>query len=155
MKKNSEIIESLEKKGNIILPISDIYTSNDPQIKKFGLPVELSENHVYLGSERPILDVPIYTKFDVIFSLKEPKNYSKIKSELKFVKVRPGQDINFLPMGYSGICLVEFSEKKPDILDVLAQFPVPYNRAENDFLFFTTQDVMDQIMDILEGEESV
>lgn len=118
--------------------------------KRIGVNMKISNTQEYLISVRHYIDIPANSKFTVVFSKNNPKDYVNINAELKEIYIGRGERVNVLPENTHGECLLEFSGNKPELLNKLALWEEEYNPEINDFLYFTTQPVMDRILELLD-----
>jgi len=94
-------------------------------------------------------DISVNQTFDVIFAKKDPTNYIQTDAILKYVNIRPSHEITTLEAGMSGLCLVEFSQGIPELIKKLKPFEETYKNEAYDFLYLTTQALMDKIIELL------
>jgi|GEM_PF-1918279 len=110
---------------------------------------------VYIYNVHNDSDIILGTKYDVIFDRKNPKNYQKIDSEIDLVSLKKNDNIGILPRGYGGIIRLKFKDKVPDMTELLVQDDdEKYDKEKHSFLCFTTQEVMDEILDKLDKQEN-
>lgn len=152
MSKIQEILNSLEKKYHI-LPIWNIFDSEHNTIKRMGLKSNIDEKSLYIGSGRTFIDIPVGIGFDVIFPLKDPKKYEKIESILEKIKLNSSQDIDYLPQGIAGICLIKFKNERPDILELVPPYSVKFNAEFHDVLYLTTQNALDEFIELIAKDQ--
>jgi hypothetical protein len=132
---------------NLIFYVSDIIENAEISQYK-GLDTNIPENSQYLGTGRHSLDIPVGNKFEVIFAKSNMKNYQKVESSILYANVNPSVELDYLPAGYSGICLVNFPNGMPEILSNLPK----YNSArskDSDMVYLTSQKTMDRIIELL------
>lgn len=131
--------------NTLVFEIPDIISRNN--ISKFkGLNQNIPLASQYLGTGRFRFDIPTMVEFDVIFSRKNPLDYQPTRAILKWVNVNPNIETDFLPAGYSGICLIDFPQGKPNMLKKLPEFGEEIRGTEYDILYLTTQPVMNKIL---------
>lgn len=135
--------------NTLIFSLPDIIRKND--ISKYkNVNPNIPDTSQYLGTGRFNIDVPLGIEFDVIFSRKNPADYRKTHAILKWVNVNPTIETNHLPAGYSGMCLIDFPDGKPDdMFKNLADFNEDTFGKNYEELFLTTQAVMDKIIERL------
>jgi hypothetical protein len=117
-------------------------------LQKGKLPVP-QENEMFIFG-KGYMDIPIGASFDVIFPARDVKNYIYTNSILKYVSVNPSYEIDYLPCGYTGMCLLDFSEGKPEILKKLAIFGEKKDYSIHDTLILTQKPILDKILKELE-----
>jgi hypothetical protein len=148
----SKNIESgfLEKRP--LSPIDIRLESNDKEIKRHHLNTEIKEHQLYLGCYRPKMDIYIGQKFDVVFPSKNLLAAVKIDARLIALKVSPSVQSDFIPRGYSAVCLLEFSKEVPESFTSLPISESKWSSETNDIFFLTTQEVFDKISKDFERE---
>ena len=134
--------------NTLVFELPDIITRTNISKHK-GLKENSSDKAQYFGTGRYRFDIPIGVEFDVIFSRTNPQDYMSCRSILEWVNVNHTREIDYLPAGYSGVCLIEFSNGKPEILSRLAEFGDDKRQVDYDVLYLTTQDVMNRILENL------
>ena len=145
-----EIVLSLHKQGYFKkyqeLLLTDFPTEKDLSKGKIPIPME---NEIFIFGTSGYCDVPVETSFDVIISNSNALNYVFIKSILKYVSVNPSYEIDYLPNGYSGLCLLEFPDGEPDILNKLGIAGEKKDFSIHDFLILTQKPILEKILDEL------
>jgi len=111
MKTPKEILNDMQKE-DFFLPIWNTIRKNHRYIKSYGLAENVNNNEMYLSIGRTYLDIPTYLKFDITFKAKYPLAYINLKTEIKTLKINPNTEVNYLPLGNTGICLVSFGTDK-------------------------------------------
>ena len=72
-----------------------------------------------------------------------------------FVTLKKGDSIEVIPKGYGGVVRVKFKDRVPEMIKLLVQDEnEKYNDSKNDILYFTSQEVMDKILEELEKAEN-
>lgn len=139
---------SSDKINTLIFDLPDII--HDENISKHkGLSTEIPKTSQYLGTGKFSFDIPKNIEFDVIFSRKSPLTYKKTKAVITWFNINANIKTDYLPSGYSGICIVDFPEGKPELLKSLAEFGTDKYGKDYDELYLTTQEVMDKILEKL------
>jgi hypothetical protein len=151
----SNIILSLNEQGYYKkyheMGLIDLPSEKD--LSKGKLPVPQT-NEIFIFGTTGYADIPVETLFDVIFSYHGVIDYVYEKSILKYVSVNPSYEINYLPQGYSGLCLLEFPDGKPDILNKLAIFGDKKDYSIHDTLILTQKPILEKILNELEKYEN-
>ena len=110
--------------------------------------------YIYIKNIRNDGDLLLGQKFDVIFSKNNPKEYIKVESEVDFLSLRKGDNIGIMPDGQGGVVRLRFKDKVPEIIKFLKQNDdEKFDTEKHQYLFFTTQEVMDKILEELEKAE--
>lgn len=126
-----------------------MYSDND--ISNYGLEPINRDVFLYVENYSNGNDIILGTKYNVIYSRKEPKNYQKIDCEIDFVSLKKNDNIGLIPRGYGGCVRLKFKDKIPEMTKLLVQDKNEnYNDSNNDILYLTTQEVMDKILEELE-----
>lgn len=112
--------------------------------------------YVYIKNIGRDNDIILGEKYDILYSRKDPKNYQKIDCEIDFVSLKKGDNIGIIPKGYGGIVRLKFKDKVPEIMNLLMQDKDEvFNKEKHQYLYFTTQEVMDKILEELEKTENI
>lgn len=148
----NEIIESLNEQNIILNPFLFSHRCYDQSaIKNHSLPEIDKEKQLYLENNNSDFDFIIGTKFNVIFRRKDVKGYKKIDAEMDFVSLKRGDNIGVIPKGYGGIVRLKFKDKISEITEFLVQSDnEKYDDSKNDIVYFTTQEIMDNILQEVE-----
>jgi hypothetical protein len=115
----------------------------------------LPTNSLFIGC-RSNKDMKVDTEFDTLFSYKNVEKYIITKAILKYVSVNPSYEIDYLPYGYYGICLIDFPEGIPLMLNKLNS----ENMVNYDLLFLTKKTILDETLklynelDIIENKNN-
>lgn len=71
------------------------------------------------------------------------------------MSLKKGDNIGIIPSGYGGIVRLQFENKTPEMVNLLVQSEnEKYDNIKNDILYFTTQEVMDKILEELDKQEN-
>ncbi|MEN9918035.1 MAG: hypothetical protein RL662_471 [Bacteroidota bacterium] len=128
---------------NSKLSLLDIPTKKD--LLKGNIPHPANDQLLLFGAAE-YADIPIETHFDVIIPYRKMEEYVYARSILIYITVNPSYEINFLPKGYSVICLLEFTEGKPDILNKLAIYGDKKDYYTHDILILTQKLILEEIL---------
>jgi hypothetical protein len=110
---------------------------------------------IYIKNISNCNNIILGEKFNIVFNIKEPKNYQKIDCEINYVSLKKNDNIEFIPRGYGGIVRLKFKDQVPEITKVLMQDSYEkYDNEKNSHLYFTTQEVMDKILEELDKQEN-
>ena len=129
------------------LSLLDIPT--EKELSKGNIPIPRN-NEILVFAVAEFANIPVSTIFDVIFPSLNVEDYVEVKSILNYVTVNPSYEIDYLPKGYSGICLFEFPDGKPDILKKLAVYGEKKDYSIHDTLLLTQKPVLDKILNFME-----
>ena len=153
----NEIIQNLETQKLAFNPFLFSHrTHSESDIKHYGLPNIDKEKQLYLDNNSSDYDFIIGTKYDIVFRRKDVKGYQKIDAELDFVSLKKGDNIGVIPRGYGGIVRLKFNDKIPELTQLLVQNEnEKYDDSKNDIVYFTSQIIMDKILEELEKVENV
>jgi len=109
-----------------------------------------TNTYIYIKNIGRDSDIIIGEKYDIIFSLNSPKDYQKIQCEIDFVSLKKNDNIGIIPRGYGGCVRLKFKDKIPEITKLLVQDrDEKFDKEKNQYLYFTTQEVMDKILEEL------
>jgi len=117
-------------------------------------PVDRSK-YVYIKNIGRDNDIILGEKYGILYSRKDPKNYKKIDCEIDFVSLKKSDNIGVIPRGYSGIVRLKFKDKVPEIMNLLMQDnDEVFNQEKHQYLYFTTQEIMNEILEELGKAEN-
>ncbi len=144
---NLNNIGELEKNPSILI----LELPNESQLKLGHLPKIDNVNQIFVLATTVVsngyLEIKIGTRFDLIFPSKEIDDFVECSAILKYVNVNPRHEINHLPGGYTGICLLEFQNEIPDeLLNKLATYDEKRDKLKHDTLILTQQDVLNKLL---------
>lgn len=107
---------------------------------------------------RPYRDTKIESKFNVLYSHRNPNNFVTVTATLKFINInkhpKRNQEVNLLPGGYSGICLFEFKGGKPDLLNKLNMFGERRDENEHDTLYLSQRAILNRIFELINESQA-
>lgn len=89
--------------------------------------------------------IKIGTTFDAIISRKSIDLSIFHHSILKFISINPSYELDYLPKGNSGLCLLEFPDGKPDLLNKLILESKENDNKQN-ILILTQKPVLEKIL---------
>ena len=115
-------------------------------LSKGKLPIP-KETEIFIFGTSGYCDVPIETSFDIIYPSHNILKYVFVKSILKYVSVSPRYEIDYLPSGYSGLCLLEFPEGIPDMLNKLGMSREKKEFSTHDYLWLTQGPIVERIFE--------
>lgn len=98
---------------NLSLYLLDIPTIEDLQK---GISVTPSQNDFFVFARGYNDLIKVGSIFETIISRKSTSECLYQKSIIKYISVRKGDNIDYLPRGYSAICLIEFPDGIPEII---------------------------------------
>lgn len=136
----------LENQGifdkNLMLYLIDL--PNKEMIDK--LPFTAGINEVFVFARGDSDENKVGSCYNTLFAKSESNEHIECKVELVYVSVNATYEINYLPRGYSGICLLKFDSKVPDILfDKLSQYDVKHDPKKHDILILSQRKVLNSI----------
>lgn len=134
----------LEDKPDILLV--DIPTEKD--LQKGNLPKMVNKNEIFAFVFHPYYDIKINTTFDILYSSKNIDDWKETKCTLKFVSVNPSYEIDYIPNGYSALCLFEFEKGIPEMIKNLSYFMDKKDPIQHDSLVLTQKLVLEKIIEI-------
>jgi hypothetical protein len=135
------------------LGAESMLSNND--ISKYQLTSINREKYIYILNIKNDNDIVLGEKFNVVFDIKNPKNYQKTKAEIDFVSLKKDDKIGIIPRGHGGCVRLMFKDKVPEITKLLLQDnDEKFDKEKHSYLYFTTQEVMDRILEELDKQEN-
>lgn len=130
---------------------TDAMLSNN-DISIYQLPEIDRSKYVYIKNIGRDNDIILGEKYDILYSRKDPKNYQKIDCEIDYVSLKKGDNIGIIPKGYGGIVRLKFKDEVPEIMNnlLMQDKDEVFNKEKHQYLYFTTQEVMNEILEELE-----
>lgn len=111
--------------------------------------------HIYIKNIRNEGDLVQGEKYNVIFSKNNPKEYVKTDAEVDYLTLKKDDNIGIMPDGRGGIVRLKFKNKVPEITKLLMQDSnEQFDKEKYQFIYFTTQEVMDKILEELDKQEN-
>lgn len=111
--------------------------------------------YIYIKNIGRDNDIIVGERYDIIFSLNNPKDYQKIECEIDFVSLKKNDNIGVIPRGYGGCVRLKFKDVVPEITKLLVQDrDEKFDKEKHQFLYFTTQEVMNKILEEIEKAEN-
>lgn len=139
--------------NKVYLSTLDLLSNNDIR-KQILEPID-RDKYIYIYNVHNENDILLGTKYDVVFDEKNPKNHQKTDCEIDYVSLKKNDNIGIIPRGYGGVVRLKFKDKVPEITKVLMQDgSEKYDKEKHSFLYFTTQEVMDKILEELDKQEN-
>ncbi|HEY8936093.1 MAG TPA: hypothetical protein VIM65_12765 [Cyclobacteriaceae bacterium] len=92
-------------------------------------------------------NIKVNATFDAIISQNNIKTSIFTRAILKYISVNPSYKIDYLPKGYSGLCLLNFPQGKPDILKNIPVYGENKDYEKHDILILTQRAVLERIFD--------
>lgn len=113
---------------------------NEAMLK--NIPVTCGEHELFVFA-RSYNDIKKGTKFSLIVPRKSINDMLETSVELRFVSVNPRYNTDYLPKGYSGICLLKFMHGIPnELLNKLALYDEKKDPHKHDVLILTQKELM-------------
>lgn len=91
-------------------------------------------------------DVKVGSTYSTLFASQNVMNFANVEATLKYVNVNKSYEVDYLPRGYSGICLIEFNGSKPELLKKLKVYREIGNSEAYDTLYLSQKVVLDRII---------
>ncbi|WP_264536976.1 hypothetical protein [Flavobacterium sp. N1736] len=137
-----------ELKNYPSLLILDLPKETD--IQKGNLSVPDNTNQLYVFATTVVgngyLEIKTNTKFDIIFPRKNTNEFKECNVILRYVNVNPRHQIDYLPGGYTGLCLLEFPNGKPELFNRLKYYGEKKDYNKHDTLILTQRPVMEKLL---------
>lgn len=125
---------------------------SDNDISHYQLSPIDRNKYIYIKNIGRDSDIILGEKYNIMFSLNAPKNYIKLDCEIDFVSLKKNDNIGIIPRGYGGCVRLKFKDKVPEITKLLVQDRnEKFDKEKNQYIYFTTQEVMDKILEELEN----
>lgn len=99
-------------------------------------------------------DIKLEESFDVLFGHHSVENNIRTKAILKYVNLSLGRKIDYLPRGYTGICLLEFKGGVPKLINKLKFFKENVNAERHDTLYLTQEPILNRILELQSESQS-
>jgi len=129
---------------NLFLTLNEEVSMED--LRRYRLTEDIPTTSMFIDAKSSYKDIDLDVKFDIIFALHSPLEYKTVASQIKSVAIRPGVNLDKLPKGYSGICLIDFPLGKPPLLKRLRPANGQIDSKDYDTLYLTTQKVINAIL---------
>jgi hypothetical protein len=134
----------------IELGISDVlflYELPIQMLKRGNLnKLSLSSTSLFIGCQTWCTDIKCETEFNILFPHHNVENFIFTKAVLKYVSVNPTYEIDYLPSGYYGICIIDFPVGKPNLLHKLRPENEKDDRNRYDRLYLTKKSAFEKII---------
>ena len=151
---NNSVIEKIftqledDKTFDEYLSLYLLVIPRDEDLKK-NVNIVPSKNDFFVFARGYNDKLKINTNFDVIIPRRSVNESIFCHSILKYVSVNPSYEIDYLPRGYSSLCLLEFPNGKPKLLKKLPIFCGTTDYSIHDMLILTQKSVLDKILNEL------
>lgn len=120
----------------------------DWRLSKLGLTNLMSECSVFINA-KGLVDIPLNTEFNILFSVNALESYLEIKAKLIYVNVNRQREIDYLPSGYTGTCLFNFDDVIPPILSKLAIYGEKRDLNKTEMFYLTQRPLLDRILELI------
>ena len=154
-----DILGQLNERENLLIKnpfLGAASMLSNKDISKYQLSPIDRNIYMYIKNIRNEGDLLLGEKYNVLFSRNKPKEYVKTDVEVDYLSLKKGDNIGIMPDGRGGLVRLKFKDKVPEITKLLRQNDdEPFDKEKHQYLFFTTQEVMDKILEELEKAENV
>ncbi|WP_264529063.1 hypothetical protein [Flavobacterium sp. N502540] len=154
MKKFGDIETKLYSNGYLkkypTLFLQDIPREKD--LQKGNLPKVENTNQIFLFARAYDLDIKVNETFDLILTYNNIDQWLKTKCILKYVSVNPSYEIDYIPMNYSALCLFEFENGKPEIINKLKYY-MEEKGPDHDSLIISQMPLYFKVLEILNNDK--
>lgn len=99
-------------------------------------------------------DIKVNESFDVLFSHQNLADSVEVKATLKYVNVNPSYKIDYLPEGYSGICLIEFKNGVPDLMSQLKAYGEKVNQEVSTTLYLSEKPILNRLKELMKENQA-
>jgi hypothetical protein len=145
----SEIIFELKQQN---------YFTNFPTLSLLDIPtakelarglnhIEVNKKEIFLFAAADYTEIKKQTIFNTLIARTNIENTISCNVILKYVSVNPSYEIDYIPKGYSAICIFEFPDGKPEILNKLAIYGEKKDYSKHDTLILTQKEVLDKLLE--------
>jgi hypothetical protein len=132
--------------SNLTLYLLDL--PSEDQLRKTKISNNLlSSNSVFIIGRGYDDGIKIGASFNAIFPRKNPVDGIKTEAIIKYISVNPTYEIDYLPKGYSGLCLIEFTNEIPVFLNKLTIYGEKKDLMHNDTLILTQQGAFEKVLE--------
>ncbi len=115
-----------------------------------SISVKSEQNELFVFARGYDDEIKIGSTFNVVFPSRNPNQYVESLIELKYVSVNPKHEIDYLPKGNSGICLLKFQNEIPtEILNKLAGYDEKKDKQKHDTLILTQKKGLKELLKVL------
>ncbi|MGB0431369.1 MAG: hypothetical protein ACPGLV_12915 [Bacteroidia bacterium] len=128
-----------------MLSISERLSKDDIEKNKLTNP---KDNSAYFLVNAYDKDIAIGTSFDVVFARSSPKKHKFINATLAWVNVNPSYKLEYLPKGFGGFGLIQFSKAIPEIFESLNFYSKPRIKNQYDVLYLTSNKMYTSLMNL-------
>ncbi|CAA9200767.1 hypothetical protein [Flavobacterium collinsii] len=130
------------------LLIMDLPKETD--IQKGNLKEPNSVNLLYVFATTVVgngyLEIKVNTKFDIIFAKKNSNDFEECSVILRYVNMNPRYQIDYLPGGAIGLCLLEFPNGKPELFNKLKYYGEKKDYNKHDTIILTQRIVIEKLL---------
>lgn len=110
----------------------------------------LGTNEIFIFASADFTDVKTGSEFNVIFPWKNLHEYEKCSCVLNYVSVNPNYETDYLPKGYSALCILEFINGTPEMLRLLAIYGEKKDYTKHDTLILTQKEALNRLLKEIE-----
>lgn len=132
---------------NLSLYLLDIPAEKDLQK---GINITPSQNEFFVFAKGYNDLLKVGTVFSSIISRNSTIESIYVTSILKFVSMRKGDNVDYIARGYSAICLLEFPNGIPQILNKLPFYGERENGKKYDSFVISQKEALDEILNYFE-----
>lgn len=116
---------------------------------------QIKSDSIYIDNITNEGDLILGEKFNVIFTKENPRDYIITDAEVDYLSLKKGDNIGIMPKGRGGIVRLKFKDSVPEITKLLMQSTdEQFDKEKHQFIYFTTQEVMDSILEELDKLEN-
>lgn len=127
------------------------YYSKNPEHRLNNL--KLTENQIIAECRSCCTNILTGTEFNIIFSNNDVKNFSNVTAILEYVSVNYNYEVDNVNNGYTPLCIINFPQGKPEIINKLAPETGRLDSGKYDNLFLTQKQVMEKILNEFDKRE--
>ncbi len=153
MRKNLEkIYLKLESKG-LFSEYLTLYLLDLPSKGLLkNIDIKPKENEIFVFARGYNDKLKTGTNFNVLFSKNHIIDFIECNTIIKYISMNPKYHTDYLPSGYSGICLLEFEDKIPmTLMKKLPEYDSEINNKIHDKLILTQKPVIESLLNELKS----
>lgn len=120
------------------------YYSKKPEHRFNSL--QLSENQILAACCSFYTDIPVDSKFDVIFAGRDVENFVNVSAVLEYASYNRSFEIDIIPNGYGPLAIINFPEGKPEMVSKLRLENEKRDFNKYDELYLTEKKVLEKIL---------
>ncbi len=128
------------------------YFSRNPEHRFNNL--QLTENQILAECCSDYTDIPIGSKFDVIFADRDVENFMNVSAVLEYAAFNRSFEVDVVPKKITSVVVIlDFPEGKPEILSKLRSQNEKRDFNKYDELYMTEKKVLEKILNEFDNKK--